>query len=258
MSLMRLKTGLSEKAVEDALKYKPEIIEFYLTQKDIENEEVIYKYIKLFKEAGSRVYLHQPHYFEGEFLDIIAKEDRKREWYDFSAKKLAEICKKENIFCVIHTDYEVPILENNQDNVMLVKERIQEILKFEGSEFFLWENVIHGIFSFENENFLEDFIIGLNLPFNLDISHAFISVKGDNKKLEKILRKVNKYANYYHVVDSKGEIHDGLELGTGKIDWKMVSSYIKNKDFIFEITLEEPHVDHKPMVRSVEYFKKFL
>ena len=51
--------------------------------------------------------------------------------------------------------------------------------------------------------------------------------------------------------------HDSLPLGRGKIDWTMVKSYVKNKDFIFEIDLKASnYLDCSPMIESAKYYNR--
>ncbi|GAA3328841.1 hypothetical protein GCM10020331_074430 [Ectobacillus funiculus] len=74
----------------------------------------------------------------------------------------------------------------------------------------------------------------MNLPLTIDVSHSFIALQGDNQSLEEHLERFHIFfASYFHLVDSMGLIHDALPLGTGRIDWRMVKPYVKDKDFIF-------------------------
>ncbi|WP_219621084.1 hypothetical protein [Bacillus sp. UMB0893] len=84
-----------------------------------------------------------------------------------------------------------------------------------------------------------------------DISHAFISFKGDNRLLLEQIEKLDSYIQYFHVVDSKGQQHDGLQLGTGKINWEPILPFLMNRPYIYEINL-------KDITAAVEMYESHL
>jgi sugar phosphate isomerase/epimerase len=258
MNFIRLKTAINDIAIEDRLKYHPEIVEFHLVESDLEDIERLKKYIRYIKQHDSKVYLHHPMTYKGEKLDIISNNPEVREYYDQSTKLLARLCKEENIYCVIHAHYNKTYSSIiTEEKVKHVIERIRYILTFDGSEHLLWENTIEGVFSYQNPNLIEQIVKPLNLPLTFDVSHAFISLRGNNEKLEDVLKKSISYIRYAHVVDSMGEIHDSLPLGQGKTNWVKVKPYLVNLDFIFEInTSSSNHMDCTPMVESGLYFSK--
>jgi len=65
-----------------------------------------------------------------------------------------------------------------------------------------------------------------------------MALKGDSKRLQEHLENLHIFASYFHIVDSMCVSHDTLPLGKGIIGWGMVKSYVKDKDFIFEIDLK--------------------
>ena len=122
---------------------------------------------------------------------------------------------------------------------------------------FLWEDTTQGIFSAENPYLWEEIVQPLDLPLNIDISHSFISLKGNNEALHRHLDRFHSFAKYYHLVDSNGEFHDALPLGLGKIDWPMVKSYVQDTDFIFEVDLKQNnYLDCTMMIESAEYYNQ--
>ena len=202
------------------------------------------------------MYLHHPTTFRGQYLDIISSIQEVRDYYDWSCKELAMICKQEKIKCVVHCHYTQSESSHYMDLPARVelRKRMEEVLHF-CDQSFLWEDTIRGIFSAENPFLLPEIIKPLNLPLNIDISHSFIALKGDNDHLRNHLDGCHSFAQYYHLVDSNGVYHDALPLGKGKIDWAMVKSYVKDKDFIFEIDLKHSnYMDCSPMIESAEYY----
>lgn len=256
MENVRLKTALHPQQIQDRLQYNPEIIEFHLTEKDVASPEQLITYIKECKSKGIRVYLHHPSKYKGQYLDIISESKEMRDYYDWSCKVLADICKQEQIKCVVHCHYAKS--ESSQYHHLAkrteMRKRLEEILQISGDSF-LWEDTIQGIFSVENPFLLSEIVKPLHLPLNIDISHSFIALKGDNQKLKQHLESYHSYTHYYHLVDSNGVQHDSLPLGEGRINWQMVKPYVKDKDFIFEIDLKgSGYFDCSPMIESVKFF----
>jgi len=259
VNYIHLKTNIYEESIQDRLKYQPEIVEFHLNEQDLEDIPFLVSRIKQCKQKGIKVYLHHPMKKGTQFLDILSEEKEIKEYYDWSTTVLAEICEQEDIYCVIHANYAGTMSSVvTKENTKKVKKRIQHFLKIKGGRRLLWEDSIEGVFSYQNPDLLSHIIEPLNLSITVDISHSFIALKGDNQKLQQIVKKTAPYANYYHVVDSLGVEHDSLELGKGKVEWSEIISYLQDKPFIFEIGLEPPYTDCTPMIKSGIYFKELL
>lgn len=253
MKAVRLKCALEVRQILDRLRYQPEIIELQLFEKDLYQPERLVRIIRMLKKKGIKVYLHHPMRFRGQFLDILSEDRQRREFYDWSCGILTQVCKLEQVKCVVHAHYAGTEC-SELDHFRLGKRLRNRIGRFaeEAGEWFLWENTIQGLFSQENPYFISELVKPLGLSLCLDISHSFISLKGDNEKLQQGLAEALPFAAYYHVVDSMGEGHDSLPLGLGKVDWNGVRPYLAGKDFIFEIGLEDVY-DCTPMIQSAEY-----
>ncbi|MFC5447453.1 TIM barrel protein [Paenibacillus aestuarii] len=259
MKYMRLKTNLSQKAIEDRLQYDPEIIELHLEAADLAAPARLLEVIRLFKQRGIKVFLHHPAKINGKYLDILSSDPEVQSFYMHSSRTLAAICQEEQIQCVIHAHYLGTASSAHDSSLELskMKYKIEEILAF-GQNVFLWEDTIDGLFSYSNPYLIDELIVPLKLRLNVDVSHTFISLRGDNGKLEQVLQRTAPFVRYFHLVDSKGIRHDSLPLGQGAIDWKMVIPYTENHDFIFEIGLSGDHTDCRPMVESAAYYSSLL
>jgi sugar phosphate isomerase/epimerase len=140
---------------------------------------------------------------------------------------------------VIHPHYlQTPASTINKENKDKMVNEINQILSY-GKDVFLWENSIYGLFTAQNPNWLEEIVKPLNLPLAYDISHAFISFKGNNRLLLDQLEKLDSYIQYFHVVDSEGQKHDGLQLGAGRINWEPILPFLMSRPYIYEITLKD-------------------
>jgi sugar phosphate isomerase/epimerase len=256
MENIRLKMAIQPEQIQDRLKYHPEIVELHLNESDLYHLDHTVKVIQEIKEKGIKVYLHHPSKFKGNYVDIISSNSEVRDYYDWSSKVLAAICKQEQIKCIIHCHYAQSESSDFSDKETRIKmrKRVEQILAL-SEDTFLWEDTIKGIFSAENPHLLDEMVKPLNLPLNIDVSHSFIALKGDNELLQKQLEQFDPYVKYFHLVDSMGKFHDALPLGQGKIDWKMVKRYVKDKDFIFEIDLRDSKfLDCTKMIESAKYY----
>lgn len=194
----------------------------------------------------------------GQYLDIISTSQEMRQFYNWSSELLASICRQENIKCIIHCHYSDSESSSFIDHASRyeTRRRIEEIL-YICDQSFLWEDTTQGIFSAQNPHLLTEIVQPLQLPLNIDISHSFIALKGNNQALQKHLETYASYAHYFHLVDSLGLEHDSLPLGKGTINWEMVRPFIGDTDFIFEVDLSETnYLDCRLMIESAEYFSR--
>lgn len=257
MNFIRLKGNLDRANFDNRLTYEPEILEFYLSDRDMDQPDVIRERIRELRERGITAYLHHPPKLNGKFLDLLSNDPEIQRFYHWSSELLAQICVEEGARCVVHAHYSgtESCIDVSLERTLQLREQIAGILSY-AREVFVWEDSIEGLFSYANPYLIDDLIVPLQLPLNVDVSHSFISLRGDNQKLRHVLERTRSYAQYYHLVDSLGLVHDSLPLGQGRIDWNMVKPLVMDKDFIFEIGLAGDHMDCTPMVESAVYFKR--
>ncbi len=253
MLKLGLKCSYYPEQLYDRLRYKPDIIELHLNEDDLfrDKRKQLENTISMLSNQGCEVYLHHPSKYNERYLDI--SNERKEDYFFFhlSTRILADICLSHSVKCVIHPHYKLTstsaINKANNDNMI---KGIEQILSY-GKDVFLWENSIYGLFTAQNQNWFEDIVRPLNLPLAYDISHAFISFKGDNRLLLEQIEKLDSYIQYFHVVDSEGQQHDGLQLGTGKINWEPILPFLMNRPYIYEINL-------KDITAAVEMYESHL
>ncbi|WP_241158582.1 TIM barrel protein [Cohnella candidum] len=253
---MRLKGNLEQRNLDNRLSYEPDIIEFFLSDRDLLDPERIRDRIRQLHDRGVKAYLHHPPKHQGEYLDILSDNPEVRRFYNESCELLARICIEEKAKCVVHAHYvgTHSCRDVTLERTLILREEIRRIMAY-SRDVFVWEDSIEGLFSYGGNPYLIDhLIVPLKLPLTVDVSHTFISFRGDNERLRDVLERTKPYAQYYHLVDSMGLEHDSLQLGLGRIDWRMVKPLVWGKDFIFEITLSGDHSDCTPMVESAHYF----
>ncbi|WP_180960248.1 TIM barrel protein [Neobacillus cucumis] len=254
-----LKCSYDPEQLYDRLRYKPEIIELHLNEDDLfgDKRKQLENTISLLSSYGCEVFLHHPSKYKGRYLDIIHEQKEDYLFYHLSTRILADICLSHSIRCVIHPHYLLtPTSTINKENKDKMVKEINQILSY-GKDVFLWENSIHGLFTAENPNWLEEIVKPLNLLLAYDLSHAFISFKGNNKLLLDQLEKLDPYIQYFHVVDSEGQKHDGLQLGAGRIHWKPLLPFLMSRPYIYEIALQDI-TDAAEMYHSHLYLEQLL
>jgi sugar phosphate isomerase/epimerase len=256
VNFIRLKVNLEQRNLDNRLKYSPDIIEFHLSDRDLQDPERIKDRIRQLHDRGIKAYLHHPTKHQGEYLDILSDNPQIRKFYHESSELLARICTEERAKCVVHAHYVRTASCQNitRERTLLLREEILRVAAY-SREVFVWEDSTEGLFSYGyNPYLIDDLIVPLKLPLTVDVSHTFISFGGDNERLREVLERTAPYAQYYHLVDSMGLKHDSLPLGLGRIDWTTVKPFVFDKDFIFEIALSGDHSDCTPMVESAHYF----
>lgn len=241
MLKLGLKCSFYPEQLYNRLQFKPDIIELHLNDDDLFNDKrkQLENTITMLSGLGCDVYLHHPSKYNGRYLNIIHEQKEDYLFYHLSTRILADICLSHSIKCVIHPHYIMTATSTiNKENIDKIVKEIKRILSY-GNDVFLWENSINGLFTAQNPNWFEDFVRPLNLPLAYDISHAFISLRGNNRLLLEQIEKLEPYIQYFHVVDSEGQKHDGLQVGTGKINWKPILPFLASRPYIYEITLKD-------------------
>lgn len=252
----RMKCAVNETQLNERMRYRPKILEFHLVEGDLIGEglEKLKKVITRVQQLGIKVYLHHPMRSRAGTQHILSENPAIRTYYEESSRILAKVSRDYNIKTVIHCNYaESEWVEPTYENTLRMKKAIERILAY-GREVFLWEDSCKGLFSHQNPYLMDEIVRPLSLPLVQDISHSFIALKGDQELLLKSVQDSSQYVQYYHVVDSMGVNHDGLELGKGRIQWESLKPYITLKDFIYEIALQD-HEKSGEMVSSAQYFK---
>lgn len=254
---MKLKCSLARTQLENRLRYEPNLIEIQLFEEDFKSPERILDTVRYLKQRGIRVFLHHPMRVKGKSLNIMSEDPEVSSFYRDSCDVLDDICVREDIWCVVHPHYSHPA---PRDAVSLLAssieltEHIESVLQRSHGRF-LWENSPSGLFSSANPYWLSHVVRRLGLPLCYDISHSFMSFGGSNERLKNDVQRAFEYTRYYHVVDSQGtDVHDGLPLGHGGIQWEALKPFIQAREFVLEILLSD-YEDCSPMVDSALYFE---
>lgn len=121
----------------------------------------------------------------------------------------------------------------------------------------MFENSISPVF-FYGDPAVEDAILAHGYRLAYDVSHAFITVHGDNDRLIASLDHLKEQIVHYHLVDSMGQTHDSLPLGEGRIAWPRVLPHLNPAATdIYEIDLKD-QANCAEQVASHQYLQQFM
>jgi hypothetical protein len=197
---MRLKGNLDDRNFSIRLSYNPDILEFYLSEESLKEPSLIRERIRQLRERGTKAYLHHPPRFEGEYLDILSDNPGNRRYYQESCELLARICSEEGAKCIVHAHYvhTASTRDITRERTVQLRDAIREVLSY-SRDVFVWEDSTEGLFAYSNPYLIDDLIAPLALPLNVDVSHAFIALQGDNDKLKTVLERTAPFARYFHL-----------------------------------------------------------
>lgn len=235
------------------------VIELYLNEGDLfgENYELLKNRIRLIKEKGIEVVLHHPWRIHNVFLNVSYRNSKEEDYFLLTTRILVELCEDFDAHAVVHMSYgdESLKLEPNPSKDVIIKTvaRMLEVDETIGKGRIYWENGTHGNGAYFDNEYLVDAIVGTSLKLCFDISHAFISLKGDNQHLIETIARLEPNIAYYHVVDSMGKVHDSLIIGDGRIDFGgILYQMIVEKPYIYEVGLSDMN-DCEEMIKSHQY-----
>ena len=258
-----LKASTDSEQIEDRLRYKPDVFEFYTSENDFTEDGLKrfrYDFEWIKSKGVQKIVMHHPMRFHGQFTELIAPFDKCRDLYNFidkSTNDLLQLAFDYDAQLLVHGSYsrQTQSYINMWGGVDQAREqayrRIDSFADL-GKNHIMFENSISPIFYYGDEK--EDlYIFEKGYRLACDTSHCFIKNQGSNEKLLASMKRLKEHVVHYHLVDSMGETHDSLPLGKGKIDWEKALP-LMNDDAtsIYEIILKDQR-DASEQVASHEY-----
>lgn len=228
-----LKASAEPAQLMDRLRYRPTTFEFFTSAADFEPEAFnrLKTAITFVKTAVTTdVIVHHPMSYQGVHLDQLLDPNRQPEAYQFlqqSTAQLLDLVTATDCQLLVHGGYggsessalvqEYASLAEARDVVFA---RLDNLVQ-QGSGHVMIENGITASFMYGDPQ-LDELIIQHQLPLVCDLSHVFIGLKGNMALTMLSLKRLKPLIRHYHLVDSLGQKHDSLPLGTGLIDWQQV------------------------------------
>ncbi|CAM5185164.1 Sugar phosphate isomerase/epimerase OS=Ureibacillus acetophenoni OX=614649 GN=SAMN05877842_104190 PE=4 SV=1 [Ureibacillus acetophenoni] len=258
-----LKGSTDPKQIENRLSQKGiDIYEFHLVEEDLFGDRIheLERAILRLKVQGVKVYLHHPMKCHEQILHINDEISKAADFFILSTRILVDLCERYDCYVVVHWNYgrknslPEPDVAEKKSLIHTISRTIQFDEKY-GKGRILWENGVRGVGAIRKDMYLANLIVDTQLKLCFDVSHAFISLNGDNDILFKTIELLQHQIHYYHVVDSMGINHDSLMIGQGMIDFPQILPFILEKDYIYEIMLSD-NLDCREMMESHRIFKE--
>lgn len=248
--LLGLKGSSNLAQIDDRLQHHPDVYEFYTDANDFtpDGYQHLYEAVQYVQNHGvKKIVLHHPMKFGQTHAEIVAPEKQFPKLYRFiedTTMQLTRLAKDLDVQCLIHGAYAQETTEyidcypDLQTAQQAAFDRLDRFAKA-GGEHIMFENSIAPVFSY-GDPVMEDEILMHHYRLAFDTSHCFIWLHGDNLGLQGSLSHLKDQIVHYHLVDSMGQTHDSLTLGTGKIDWREVLPRLNpNATSIYEINLKD-------------------
>lgn len=230
-----LKGSSSRKQIDDRLRHQPQVYEFFTAANDFTPEgyqhlrEAI-QYVQL--RGVHHIILHHPMNFGEYHADVVAPEKDYPELYRFIEETTAQLIRLAddlNVQVLVHGGYAGPTVEHMvalYPSVQAARDAVYQRLDHFARA--------------GGDPAQEDEILAHHYRLAFDTSHCFIELHGDNQGLQASLSHLAPAVVHYHLVDSLGQTHDSLTLGSGKIDWAGVLPLLNPKaSSIYEINLRD-------------------
>lgn len=249
--LLGLKGSSDRIQLDDRLQHHPAVYEFYTARSDFtpEGYQHLFEAIQYVQAAGiQRIVLHHPMKFGQQHSEVVAPEQYYPQLYRFietSTEQLLKLADDLNVQVLVHGGYSGPEVQHMVSlypSVAAARQAVYRRLdRFAnaGGNHIMFENSIAPVFAYGDPN-QEEEILAHHYRLAFDVSHCFIYLHGDNKGLQQSLNRLKDRVVHYHLVDSLGQTHDSLTLGTGKIDWQSVLPLLNEQaSSIYEINLRD-------------------
>lgn len=240
---MKIKLGLKSspdpEQFQNRMDYCPEYFEFHLDEAWMHNDWS--RQFSYASEVCEQVILHAPLSLTGKPIMLtdtsIIGEKRFLLYKDYITQLLKMCAKVRNNRVLAHMTA-MPTCNTSSYQYGIMLQRLHELALLGGNNI-IFENTSKGAFSFGTlEGDLN--IMRSKVRLAYDISHAFITLNGNNDYLQRSMLRLAPYVDHYHIVDSKGLHHDSLPLGEGLIDWKNIFPCMSpTATYVYEINCRD-------------------
>lgn len=246
-----LKGSSSRIQIDDRLKHHPTVYEFFTDMSDFtpDGYRQLADAIQYVQAAGiHHIVLHHPMKFHEHHSEVVAPERYYPDLYRFieqTIEQLIRLGEDLNVQVLVHGGYSgaevqhmVDLYPTIADARQAVYHRLDRFARA-GRDHIMFENSIAPVFAYGHPD-QENEILAHHYRLAFDTSHCFIELHGDNQGLLASLRHLAPAVVHYHLVDSLGQNHDSLTLGTGKINWAGVLPLLNPAaSSIYEINLHD-------------------
>lgn len=254
------------KDFDQYLKYEPDLFEFHLSDKDLDEELPKGN----FKQE---VVVHAPEYMKRVYLNPAAEDAEERRIAIKTlqrsidiARKLSESFTGTPKFIVHPGGITLHPVEDRQKLLNLFADTLSQ-LKTDGVEI-LPENLpprpwvfggewVTNIFMLAEE--IKEFLDQTGYKMCFDTSHAALSCNAYGKDLTEMITVLKPYIRHLHIADGAGTGDEGLQIAEGNVDFAKVLAPLAGYSYTMVPEIWQGHLHGgKGFLQAMEHLKPYL
>ncbi len=254
------------KDYEQYLRYKPDILEFHLSDKDL--DEPVPK-----GNFDQEVVVHAPEYMKRIYLNPASEDPQERVATVEVLQRALDVTRELGKSFqgtpkfIIHPGGITMQPSDDPKKFLDLFEDTLKQLNMEGVEV-LPENLPPRPWVFGGEwagniwmlgDEIRDFLdrTGYNMCF--DTSHAALACNAYGEDLEEMITKLKPYIRHLHDADGAGVGDEGLQIGEGSIDFNKILSPLKGYSHTMVPEIWQGHLhDGKGFLQAMNHLKQFM
>lgn len=239
--------------IDSLMVYKPKLVEFHFTDKDLELDIPDKKY-------DTELAVHAPEYYKDHILDYCSVDEEKRKIAIQVLQKtidktneLKRYYNTEKPFIVFHVGgmslepikgKDSRLMENLIDSLSRIDARGVELLP---------ENQVPFPWFFGGQWYLDTFISAeeikqfcekYNYNMCFDIAHAQLACNACKGDLIDFIKTIRPFVREFHLADAYGVNGEGVQIGDGDINWQEVLEYFKGYQYGFVPEIWRGHLEN--------------
>lgn len=223
---------------ESMAKLGTDLLEVFTHERDLElyQEEMLSTFSKISDEFGMELVVHsQAYWTDGKnyhLVDLASQDESLRQKAVNIVKKTLDFAKKIGAtYVIVHPGGISPDIIEKETLLSIITKSFKEIdderLIVENMPWFyimrngeIWRSNI--CIDPEDFFYFSELVGGMTL----DICHAYLSTQeGKNEYVQNMINKLGKMIKHVHASDAKPPHHEGLQIGTGLVDFKMLRDF---------------------------------
>ncbi|MDA1168938.1 MAG: N-acetylneuraminate synthase family protein [bacterium] len=248
------------------LPYEPDLFEFHLSDKDLDEEVPRGKF-------SQQVIVHAPEYMKRVYLNPASEDKDERKATIAILQKSVDIARslgesfQGTPKFIIHPGGITLTKHNKPKHLLELFADTLSSLKTDGVEM-LPENLpprpwvfggewVTNVFMLGEE--IRDFLqeTGYNMCF--DTSHAALSCNAYNKDLLEMIRLLAPYVRHLHVADGSGTGEEGLQIGSGTIDFDKILQPFAGYEHTMVPEIWQGHLHGgKGFLQAMNHLKQYM
>ncbi|OGY30938.1 MAG: hypothetical protein A2805_04065 [Candidatus Andersenbacteria bacterium RIFCSPHIGHO2_01_FULL_46_36] len=254
------------KDFESYLQYKPDLFEFHLSDKDLDEEIPHGKW-------NQEVVVHAPEYMKRVYLNPASEDPDERKAtiailqrsVDV-ARRLGESFQGTPKF-IIHpggitltkSDHPAQLLELFADTLSQLKTDGVDVLpeNLPPRPWVFGGEWVTNIFMLVDE--IEEFLKHTGYSMCFDTSHAALSCNAYGEDLVEMTRRLTPYIRHLHVADGSGTGEEGLQVGQGTVDFAQVLAPLAGYKETMVPEIWQGHLHGgKGFLQAMEHLKQYM